>query len=333
MITTRLTQRFAIKHPILCAPMALISGGRLAAAVSAAGGLGILGGGYAGALGNEPDLDEQYRAAGNTPIGIGFITWAAEKNREAVDWAIARHPACLFLSFGSPAAFARKANDAGGPLICQAQTLRHVEEALDAGAMAIVAQGGEAGGHGGRRGTLPFVPEAADLLAKRAPNVLLIAAGGIADGRGLAASLMLGADGVLVGTRFWAAEEALTPPAAVAGAAAASGDETVRTAAIDPLRGVPWSEQYSFRMMRNRVTDEWAHREPEARDQFGTLKSVYDVARERGDFDVLPVVAGEAIGLIAARSPAADIVSAMVSQAERALQGGRALIEGNKRAE
>ena len=106
--------------------------------------------------------------------------------------------------------------DAGVPVICQTQTMRHVEEALDAGAMAIVAQGTEAGGHGGRRATLPFVPEVADLLAKRAPEVLLLAAGGIADGRGLAAGLMLGADGALVGTRFWAAEEALTPPAAFA---------------------------------------------------------------------------------------------------------------------
>ncbi len=306
--------------------MALVTGGRLAAAVTVAGGLGLLGGGYAGVLGNEPDLDEQYRAAGNTPIGIGFITWAAEKNPQAVDWAIARRPACLFLSFGDPASFARKATDAGIPVICQAQTMRHIEEALDAGAMAVVAQGGEAGGHGGRRATLPFVPEAADLLARRAPDVLLLAAGGIADGRGLAASLLLGADGVLVGTRFWAAEEALTPPAAVARAAAATGDATIRTAAIDPLRGVPWPEQYSFRMMHNRMTDEWAQREQEARTNFGALKQAYEEARVRGDFNVLPVVAGEAIGLIEARRPAADIVAAMVTQAEHALQDGSALV-------
>ncbi len=327
MITTRLTRRFTIKHPILSAPMALIAGGRLAAAVTAAGGLGLLGGGYAGALGNEPDLDEEYRAAGNTPIGVGFITWAAEKNPEIIDWAIARRPACLFLSFGNPATFAHKANDAGIPVICQAQTLRHVEEALNAGAMAIVAPGGEAGGHGGRRGTLPFVPEVADLLARRAPDVLLLAAGGIADGRGLAASLLLGADGVLVGTRFWAAEEALTPPAAVARATAATGDATIRTAAIDPLRGAPWPEEYSFRMMRNRVTDEWAHREQEARDRFGALKAVYDDARQRADFDILPVVAGEAIGLIKARRSAADIVADIVTQAESVLRNGNALID------
>ncbi len=326
MIETRLTRRFGIKYPILCAPMALVTGGRLAAAVTAAGGLGILGGGYAGALGNEPDLDEQYRAAGKAPIGIGFITWAAEKSPQAVEWAIARRPACLFLSFGDPAPIARQATAAGIPVVCQVQTMRHVEEALDAGAAAIVAQGTEAGGHGGRRATFPFVPEVADLLAKRAPNALLLAAGGIADGRGLAASLMLGADGAVVGTRFWAAEEALTPPAAVARAVAANGDATVRTSAIDQLRGVPWPQPYTLRMLENRITDEWAQREAEARSQFGALKPLYADARVRGDFDVVPVIVGEAIGLIGARLPAADIVATMMAEAERALQGGAALV-------
>jgi nitronate monooxygenase len=326
MIATRLTRRFNIQHPILCAPMGMITGGKLAAAVSSAGGLGILGGGYAGTLGNEPDLEVEYRAAGNVPIGIGFITWAAEKVPQMVDWAVSRKPACLFLSFGDPAPFARKAQDASIPVICQTQTMRHVKEALDAGAIAIVAQGAEAGGHGGRRATLPFVPEVKDFLEKRAPDVLLLAAGGIADGRGLAASLMLGADGALVGTRFWAAEEALTSQAMVAHAVAADGDQTVRTAAIDHLRGVPWPEQFSFRVMKNRMTEEWAHREAETRGQFGALKLQYAEARARGDLDVLPTVAGEAIGLIGARLPAAEIVTTMVTEAEAALKSGAALV-------
>ena len=324
-LATRLTRRFEIQHPILCAPMGMITGGKLAGAVSSAGGLGILGGGYAGTVGNEPDLDEQYRAAGNVPIGIGFITWAAQKVPQVVDWAIARKPACLFLSFGDPAPFARKARDAGIAVVCQTQTMRHVREALDAGAMAIVAQGAEAGGHGGRRATLPFVPEVKDYLTKHAPDVLLIAAGGIADGRGLAASLMLGADGVLVGTRFWAAEEALTAPAMVARAVAADGDQTVRTAAVDHLRGVPWPDEFSFRVMRNAVTDQWAEREHETRLKPGAMKAQYIDARARGDLEVLPTVAGEAIGMIGARLPAAEIVAAMVREAEAALKAGAAL--------
>ncbi len=320
MIVTRLTERFGIKHPIVCAPMALVTGGRLAAAVTNAGGLGILGGGYAGTLGNEPDLDEQYRAAGNTPIGIGFITWAAQQAPQMIDWAIARRPVCLFLSFGDPQAFARKATDTNIPVVCQTQTMRHVEEALDAGASAIVAQGSEAGGHGGSRSTMPFVPEVANFLAKRSPNVLLLAAGGIATGRGLAASLMLGADGALIGSRFWAATEALTNPAAVARAVASDGDQTVRTTALDSLRGVPWPDQFSFRVMRNRVTDEWAHRQGEARGQFGALKSAFVDARERGDWDVLPIVVGEGVGLIDSCAPAAEIVTTIMAEAEQTLK-------------
>ena len=326
MITTRLTQKFDMEHPIVCAPMAMVCGGALAAAVGKAGGLGILGGGYAGTIGEGTDLEEQYRMTGNTPIGIGFITWAVEARPEAVDWAIAKRPKCLFLSFGSPKTFAGAAVEANIPLFCQCQTMGHVREALDAGASVIVAQGAEAGGHGGRRSTLPFVPEVADVLAKNYPDVLLLAAGGIADGRGLAASLALGADGVLVGSRFWAAEEALTPSAAAARAIAADGDQTVRTTALDSLRGVPWPEEFSFRVLRNRLMDEWADREREAAADFGQMKRSYNEARIRGDLDVAATIVGEAVGLIHARLPAADIVSTMVAGAETALARGARLV-------
>ena len=264
MIKTRLTERFDIEHPIVCAPMALVCGGSLAAAVSRAGGLGVMGGGYAGTVGDGPGLEEQYRMAGNTPIGIGFITWAAESNPDAVDWAIAKRPKCLFLSFGSPKNLASKAVEAGVPVFCQTQTMAHVREALDAGASVIVAQGAEAGGHGGRRSTLPFVPEVADLLAKSYPDVLLLAAGGIADGRGLAASLTLGADGVLVGSRFWAAEEALTPrrpPPGRSHRMAIRPCAPPRSTACAACRG----RRNSASVMRNRLMDEWAIRKRKPR--------------------------------------------------------------------
>ena len=112
MIKTRLTERFGIEHPIVGAPMALVTGGALAAAVTAAGGLGILAGGYAKAIGEEPGLEEQHRLAGNRPVRIGFITWAAGKRPDVVDWAIGKRPKCLFLSFGCPKIIAKKAVDA-----------------------------------------------------------------------------------------------------------------------------------------------------------------------------------------------------------------------------
>lgn len=322
---TRLTEEFGIRHPILCAPMALICGGCLAAAVSDAGGLGILGGGYAGALGGEPDLENELALLKGRKFGIGFITWALDRSAQALDETLKHAPYCVFLSFGEPKTYAKKIHDARAKLICQVQTLKHVEQAIDAGADAIVAQGMEAGGHGASRSTLPLVPEVADHLAKRAPKTLLLAAGGIADGRGLAAALMLGADGVLVGTRFWAAAEALTPQEMIDRAVRASGDDTVRTKAIDALRGVPWPPEFSFRVLKNKFTAEWAHRETEAAAARGSLAGAYAEARKRQDLDMYLTVVGEATGLLQDRPSAASIIQDMVAQAESLLKRGASL--------
>ena len=322
---TRLTEEFGIRHPILCAPMALIAGGRLAAAVSDAGGLGILGGGYAGALGGEPDLEKELALVKGRKFGVGFISWALDRAPQALEESLKHSPYCVFLSFGEPKPYAEKIRRAGAKLICQVQTLKHVEQALEAGADAIVAQGTEAGGHGASRSTLPLVPEVADYLAKHSPKTLLLAAGGIADGRGLAAALMLGADGVLVGTRFWAAAEALTPQAMIDRAVRASGDDTVRTKAIDALRGVPWPKEFSFRVLKNKFTDEWAHREVEAAAASGSLARAYAEARERQDLDVYLTVVGEATGLLHDRPSAASIIENMVAQAEALLKRGASL--------
>jgi nitronate monooxygenase len=302
--------------------MALITGGRLAAAVSNAGGLGIVGGGYAGILGGEPDLKQELSHVQGHKFGIGFITWALARVPHVLDEVLSHSPYCVFLSFGDPRPFAERVRQSGAKLICQVQSLRHIDQAIEAGAAAIVAQGTEAGGHGATRSTLPFVPEVADYLAKNASTTLLLAAGGIADGRGLAATLMLGADGVVVGTRFWASEEALTPAAASDRAISATGDDTVRTKAFDALRGVPWPGEFSFRIVKNKLTEQWAHRESEAAAAFGSLATAYAEARSRQDLDVVAVVAGECVGLISDRPGAASIVEAMVTQAELLLGQG-----------
>ncbi|MDN3519488.1 nitronate monooxygenase [Aquisalimonas lutea] len=322
---TRLTDRYDIRFPIVSAPMALVAGGRLAAAVTDAGGLGLVGGGYAGTASGEPELAAELEQVRGRPFGVGFITWALEKAPQRLDEALAHGPACVFLSFGDPRPFAGRIHDAGARLICQVQSLRHVHEAIDAGADGIVAQGTEAGGHGAGRSTLPFVPEVADLLRQRAPETLLLAAGGIADGRGLAAALMLGADGAVVGTRFWACQEALTPSAAVERAVVSTGDQTVRTRAIDALRGVPWPGEFSFRVVENALTREWAHRESDAAARYGSLAQAYDEARARGDMDTVATVAGEVVGLIQGRPPAAAIIDDMVNGARERLQRGCAL--------
>jgi nitronate monooxygenase len=284
-----------------------------------------LGGGYAGALGGEPDLEKELALAKGRKFGLGFITWALDRAPQALDQVLQHSPCCVFLSFGDPKPHAKKIRDAGAKLVCQVQSLRHAEQALDAGADAIVAQGTEAGGHGAVRSTLPLVPEVADYLLKHAPKTLLLAAGGIADGRGLAAALMLGADGVLIGTRLWASAEALTPQAMTDRAVRATGDDTVRTKAIDALRGVPWPEEFSFRVLKNKFTEEWAHREGEAARSRGSLAAAYAQARAKQDLDIYLTVVGEAAGLLHDRPSAASIIESMVAEAESRLKRGASL--------
>lgn len=325
MISTRLTERFGIRHPIVCAPMAYVAGGALAAAVSRAGGLGIVAGGYAGTVGGEPDLEAELARAKSDKFGVGFIAWALARAPKMLTKALQHSPFCVFLSFGDPRPFAAEIRDAGAALICQVQFLSQIDMALDAGATAVVVQGTEAGGHGATRSTFPFVPEAVDYLKQRSPKTLLVAAGGIADGRGLAAALMLGADGVVVGSRFWASAEALTPKAHTDKAIGKTGDSTIRTKVLDALRGVPWPREYSYRFLKNKLIDEWADREAEAFRVFGTLSAKYAQARAQNDLDTLAVTCGEAVGLLKDRPAAESIVNSMAAQAADLLRNGSKL--------
>ena len=181
---------------------------------------------------------------------------------------------------------------------CQLQTRADAERALDCGADVIVAQGTEAGGHGGTRATFTLVPEIADLIAKRAPGTLLCAAGGIADGRGLAAALMLGADGVVVGTRFWACEESLVPAPLKLAALAAGGDDTVRQHLLDIVRKRAWPARYTGRVLRNDFVRQWLGREEELKARRISRPSATRPQRKRPISGIAATIVGEAIGLI-----------------------------------
>ncbi|MBO9429109.1 nitronate monooxygenase [Sulfitobacter sp. R18_1] len=315
MLTTRLTKRLGIDHPIIQAPMAFAAGGRLAAAVSGAGGLGMIGGAYdAGDW-----IAEQMDVAGNQSVGCGFITWKLREHPQALEQALDRDPAAIFLSFGDPAEFLPAIRAAKVPLICQVQTLRDAAHAIDLGAEIIVAQGAEAGGHGEKRATFTLVPEVADHIARHAPEVLLCAAGGVADGRGLAAALMLGADGVVVGSRFWASEEALVHPAMREAALKASGDDTLRSTVTDIMRGYDWPKRYTGRVLRNEFTDRW-HDDPDGlRVALAQELPRWQAAVAEGDARTANAFVGEVAGLIGAVSPAADILRDIVQGAEMAL--------------
>jgi nitronate monooxygenase len=317
MLRTRLTQRLGLDHPVILAPMGFAAGGKLAAAVSAAGGLGLIGGGY----GDERWLQEQMAAAGNQRVGCGFITWSLMKQSHLLEIALDRAPAAMFLSFGDPRPFADRIKEAGVPLICQVQTMTDARRAIEVGADVVVAQGAEAGGHGSKRATFTLVPEVADLISARAPDTLLCAAGGVADGRGLAAALALGADGVVVGTRFWASEEALVHPNLQAAVVSASGDDTLRSRVIDMMRGLDfWPARYDLRTLRSTATDRWHGKEAELRAVAESEIARYAEDAARGDARNVSAIAGEAVGLIHEIAPAGTILRTMISEAEDILR-------------
>jgi len=321
-LVTRLTRRFGLDHPVISAPMAFAAGGALAAAVGRAGGLGLIGGAY----GDAAWLEEQFTAAGNQAVGCGFITWSLRRQPHLLDLVLARRPRALFLSFDDPQPFADRARDAGVPVICQVQSKRDAARAIDVGADVIVAQGAEAGGHGDRRGTLPLVPEVADLIAARAPATLLCAAGGIVDGRGLAAALLLGADGVVIGSRFWASHEALVHPGLHRAALAADGDQTIRSSVMDIARHLDWPERFTARVLRNTFTERWHGREDELRANAEVEAARWRQAWNDGDAAVASTFIGEGVGLIDSIAPAGEILARIATEAEQVLRRGQRLV-------
>ncbi|WP_232383174.1 NAD(P)H-dependent flavin oxidoreductase [Actinomadura violacea] len=311
-LSTAFTEKFGVRHPIALAPMGGSAGGALASAVSRGGGFGMLGGGN----GDPEWLAREVPAVAETgkPWGIGFLTWAIDV--AAVELALSYGPGAVMLSFGDPGPYAERVRQAGVPLILQVTDLDEARRAVDSGADVIVAQGTEGGGHGSLHGrsTLPFVPAVVDLVA---PTPVL-AAGGIADGRGVAAALVLGAAGALIGTRFQATAEALVDPATSKALLEARGQDTERSTLLDVARGSRWPSKYSARTLGHPYLDRWRGREDElAADPQARQDYREDVAR--GAIPALPVWAGEAVDLITDLPSAEDLVRTMATEAHDAL--------------
>lgn len=317
MLVTSVTRLLGIEHPIVLAPMGAVSGGALAGAVTRAGGLGLIGPGYLG-----PDwIESAFRDAGNARVGIGFITWYLEQHPEQFEAALAHKPAVVMLSFGNAAPWIARAKAAGALAICQVQSLAGAREAAAAGADLIVAQGGEAGGHGARRGTVALVPAVVDAVAP----LPVLAAGGIADGRGLAAALALGAGGVLLGTRFLASQESLASAAQKRRLLAASGDETRRTTIFDRVRGIAWPAPFTGRALVNDFTRRWHGREEALEAALASEGPRYLEASASGDLDTALTWSGEGVDLVRDTPTAAELVQRIVAEAEAVLTAGAAL--------
>ncbi len=278
-LRTVLTESLSIQHPIVLAPMGGCAGGALAAAVSNGGGLGLVGGGRGDRdwLARELALVAEQTTK---PWGIGFLSWAVDV--DTVVRVLEHQPVAMMFSFGDPGPFAERVRSAGVMLIVQVTDLDEAQRALDVGADVIVAQGSEAGGHGGRRATLPLVPAVVDLAA------------------------------------FQASLEALVPAEVTKALIEGRGSDTERSRVLDIARGAGWPARYTARTLRNAFLDRWRDREDELSID-GAAQRAYTDAAARGDPDVIPVWASEAVDLITEVGSATDLVAALAAEAERAL--------------
>jgi nitronate monooxygenase len=320
MLQTRFTEMFGLSYPVMSAPMALHSGGTLAGAVSAAGALGSFGGIH---LSGDPEWIHsevaKVRARTDRAFAIGFITDFLPFAEQLFEAALTERPALIALSFGDPTPWMERCKAAGCRVACQVQTHALADLAVEAGADLLVAQGTEAGGHTGSMSLLPLLSG----VAERHPGIPLLAAGGIGDGRTLAAALTAGADGAWMGTAFLTTPEAVEIDDAYKELIVASdGTDTVFTRAYDIVSGYPWPEGIGERVRRNRFTDEWAGREDELRRRREEVAATRPARRDdpSQDPETREILYGQSARFVAAPRPAEEVVRAVCDAAERQLR-------------
>ena len=304
---TRITDLLGIRHPVLLAPMGGATDARLVAAVSHGGGLGML---AASTLSPEAIEAEValIRELTPMPFGVNLLLWSQAGKVEAV---LEQQPAVLSTAFGDPAPYVDLAHEAGALHVHMVSSVPEAIAAARAGVDVVVAQGQEGGGHIGLQSTFTLVPQVADAV-----DVPVVAAGGVGDGRGLAAALALGAEGVLMGTRFLATKEAPIPDGWKRAILDAGGHDTVRTSIPDYAFEAAWPDPIAVRVIRNSFLERWLGREEEVRKLGMELGAKLREARQRDDPDEMNLMAGEVVGMIHDLPSARALLERVVREAE-----------------
>jgi len=312
---TRLTELLGIEHPIMCAGMGGVSYHQLVAAVSAAGGFGCLG---ASTMTSEEMVDEirGVRALTDRPFGVDLLTAMPDRLIGDVESLIREGAAVFVAGLGVPRDVIALCHEHGVLVASMCGKVRHAVAAVEAGCDLVIAQGTEAGGHTGQVATLPLVAQVVDAVGSRVP---VVAAGGIFDGRGLAAALVLGADGVWVGTRFVATPEARAAPGYKDTLLRTSEDGTVITRAYSgkPMRAVrnAWTDHHDAHPEELRPFPEQLMVAMRA----GALHLGVDETAPGVDPERECYPAGQGVGAIDSLVPAGELVHRFVAEAERAI--------------
>ncbi|MBN9491916.1 nitronate monooxygenase [bacterium] len=313
---TLLTALLGIEHPIIQAGMGGGANAEIAAAVSNAGALGSL-----SSIAMPPEMVRAHiaetRALTEKPFAVNMVTWAFTSNwQEIIDTVIEERPPVVTISFGDPIPAFQRCKAAGLTTILQVQDTAGLKAAIEAGADAIIVQGNEAGGHTGRRSTLSFATQALEL----AGDIPIVVAGGIANGRGLAAALAMGAAGVVMGTRFKATNEFVGQQVHKQAIVASDGGDTLYDEINDIARGSLWPNRVTGRAIRNAFTAEWEGRAAELGAAVAQQTPRGFATARMADPDHQPNWGGEISGIITEVIPAAEVVQRTVSEAEALLR-------------
>jgi NAD(P)H-dependent flavin oxidoreductase YrpB (nitropropane dioxygenase family) len=315
MITTRVCDILGIEHPILLGGMGSIYSPDLVGAVSNAGGLGAMGC-------HNLSVDQVQTAAGvirqrtDKNFALNFLIF--DTVEECFATALDAAPPVMAFAWPRPdqdiAAYIKRAHDIGAKVTFMAGGVPEAKAAADAGADVIIAQGTEGGGHVGWNATMALVPMVVDAVG----HVPVVAAGGIADGRGLAAALALGAEGVLLGTRFLASDESPLHQNFKQAIVDSDGHDTVLTEIPDICQAKVWPGAMS-RATRNRFIERWAGREWALRqNQVDALAQMRE-GRRTGDVEEAALSMGQDAGLIHELLPAEEVVRRIAAEAEEIL--------------
>jgi nitronate monooxygenase len=303
LLQTWLTKHFDLAVPVVCAPMFGVGGGRLAAAVSAAGGLGTLGVGSS-TTAQEVGEECQVAAADGKPYGVGLMAWALAQDSAPFDATLAAAPALVSIGFGNYREYVEPLQAAGITVATQVGNLEEAKIAEQLGVDVIVARGSEGGGHGRNEvATLPLLQVVLDAV-----DTPVLAAGGIANSRGLAAVLAAGAAGGWVGTAFLTTVEAKTSPAARERLLSAADTDTAYGRVFDVAQQLGWPAEFGGRALRNEFFDRWSGREEElAGDE--QARQALAAARAAGDYDTSYIYTGQGAALLRDQRAAADVVA------------------------
>jgi nitronate monooxygenase len=310
MLSTPWSRSFGLRVPIVNAPMGGVAGGRLAAAVSAAGGLGMVG---MGSVATRELLQTELQHVRGT-FGIGLVDWVMRNEAGLLEDALAAEPVLLSVSFGTDWSWVGKAHDAGIATVTQVYDSLGARQAVDAGVDILVARGSEGGGHGDvKLGTLPLLDTVLDAV-----SVPVLAGGGIASARSLAAVLAAGASGAWVGTRLAACPEALTGDGSRRALIAARATDTAITRVFDVAQGRPWPARFPSRVLANDFVTRWTGREDAlAADRPARDELAASIAAD--DRRIAPVDAGQGVGMISDDTSVGEVIEKMCSGAESLL--------------